>query len=121
MKDIELIINEDGTIQSIKNEGEDFDLFDAESEVNRASHVEPVNRTLRRAFHFLRKVFGENGRVGNWTRRWKCEWRIDMSPVGGMVFYGFASRADAIAYEVMILKRMMEVSKVEFKENNEGH
>jgi len=49
----------------------------------RASHVEPVNPILRLLFHLLRQWLGDKGRMSDFTRSWKCAWRINMKPVGG--------------------------------------
>jgi len=40
----------------------------------RFSEIIPVNPVLRVAFRVLRWLFGEEGRVSNWTRRWRCRW-----------------------------------------------
>jgi hypothetical protein len=58
-------------------------LVDETSRVQRASHVEPYSFLLRLFFHGLRIVFGEDGRIGDWTRNWNCYWRVNLAPVGG--------------------------------------
>lgn len=40
----------------------------------RASHILPVNRVKRAFFTALRTVFGERGRVAEWTRSWVGPW-----------------------------------------------
>lgn len=40
----------------------------------RFSEIIPVNPDARRLFRLLRWVFGEEGRVSEWTRRWRCQW-----------------------------------------------
>jgi hypothetical protein len=73
-----------GTIRFLVNEvSENFVTKD--STIRRASHVEPFAWPLRIVFHALRKVFGEDGRVGEWTRSWGCYWRVNLSPVGGPI------------------------------------
>ncbi len=71
----------------------------------RASHVEPCRRPYRWAFHGLRKLFGEEGAVGAFTRLWPVYWRVNMGPSGGPVFGRFADRAEAIGAEVEWLNR----------------
>ena len=67
----------------------------------RASHVEPDGLALRGAFHTLRWLFGEKGRVSEWTRGWRCLWRANMAPSGGPVLPGrWRDRKQAIAAEV---------------------
>lgn len=66
----------------------------------RASHVEPVRYPARWMFRLLRAVFGEDGRVAEWTRHWTCQWRVDLSPSGGPELGPFVSRPAAIAAEL---------------------
>lgn len=40
----------------------------------RFSEIVPRRRWPRLAFRVLRRVFGEQGRVAEWTRAWKVEW-----------------------------------------------
>ena len=65
----------------------------------RASDVEPVNVVLRRAFHALRRWFGETGLVAEFTRRWPVVWQADMAKSGGPILGPFESRAEALASE----------------------
>lgn len=44
----------------------------------RYSEILPVNPVKRGVFRFLRKMFGEDGRVADWTRRWLCVWRAEI-------------------------------------------
>ncbi len=71
----------------------------------RASHVEPWRRGYRWAFHLLRRVFGEDGRVARFTRRWPIYWRVNLTPSGGPILdYKYANREQAIADEVTWLQ-----------------
>lgn len=71
----------------------------------RLSHIEPACWPLRMAFRLLRRLFGDRGRVADWTRRWPCRWRVDFSPIGGPVHdrddrgRPFADRQSAVRYE----------------------
>lgn len=71
----------------------------------RASHVLPVNRFLRRWFCRLRRWFGERGLVAAFTRRWPCQWLVDLGPSGGSVFGPFRRRDAAIRFEIDWLER----------------
>lgn len=67
----------------------------------RASHVEPARRVWRWLFHGLRRLFGEDGRVAEWTRGMRVYWRADMRPSGGPVLpVRSLDRAEVIAAEV---------------------
>lgn len=81
-------------------------FLDETSTVQRASHVEPVNLILRITFYAIRTVFGEDSRMGDWTRRWLCYWRVNLNPVGGpIVPVDFASRSSAIDFEINWLNK----------------
>jgi hypothetical protein len=87
MRRISIFIAADGEITCDSSVTRMLNL-DGESKTiirRRASHVEPDSLTLRIIFHLIRKIFGEDGRLGNFTRRWRCIWRVDMSPSGGPI------------------------------------
>jgi hypothetical protein len=42
----------------------------------RFSEITPIRIDLFIAFRILRLLFGEQGKVAAWTRKWKCEWRM---------------------------------------------
>lgn len=48
----------------------------------RYSEITPTNPFLFVAFRALRLVFGERGRVAQWTRSWRCEWRMVVLSTG---------------------------------------
>jgi len=102
-----LILNfaPDGTATAVEGEAADLlrSALSLQGERRRASHVLPVAFPLRSAFRLLRSVFGEVGRAATWTRSWRCQWYVDLSPVGGPLLQGFANRADAIQAEVAYL------------------
>jgi hypothetical protein len=67
----------------------------------RASHIEPLYPVSRVLFHLLRKLFGETGRVAEWTRHWDVLWRVNLKPSGGPILpYYFHDRQKAIAAEI---------------------
>ena len=81
-------------------------LVDSNTTVSRASHIEPSRFGLRMVFHALRYLFGDESKVAEWTRQWKTEWRINLTPVGGPVWDGgWKNRNTAIQNEVEWLER----------------
>lgn len=48
----------------------------------RWSEITPTNIFLYVAFRILRFAFGEEGVVSNWTRKWKCRWRMTVLSTG---------------------------------------
>jgi hypothetical protein len=78
----------------------------ATAPVKRASHVEPLKLWQAYAFRLLRKAFGDEGRVANWTRDWKCQWIVDCRPINGPLHpQVFSNRAEAIEFEILWLNR----------------
>lgn len=98
-------IDENGDATFLLN---DFtrELVGSGSVTRRASHVEPCNVALRVIFHSLRYLFGEYGKVSQFTRLWRCNWRVNLSPVNGPVLPGaWRDRAQAIDAEVVWLNQ----------------
>src|ERR1700722_3126134 len=76
-------------------------FVDESSTIRRASHVEPINAFLRIVFYTLRFLFGEYGRMGQFTRVWPCLWRINLSPVSGPILPTvYRDRQKAIQAEI---------------------
>lgn len=48
----------------------------------RWSEITPTNPFLFVLFRLLRWLFGEHGKVGAFTRRWSCEWRMTVLSTG---------------------------------------
>ena len=63
----------------------------------RASHVEPCNVALRWAFRLIRRHVADTSRLAGFTRRWRCNWRVDLAPSDGPVIGPFRDRSAAIA------------------------
>ena len=79
-------------------------LLNESSVIQRASHVEPVSRPLRAGFHGLRSLFGEKGRIANFTRLWPCLWQINLSPINGPILdTTYRNRQAAIDAEIVWL------------------
>jgi hypothetical protein len=65
--------------------------------IERASHVVPSGFFKRLTFRVLRRLFGDCGRLANWTRSWQNSWQAEM--VGGPVLRGYATRQAALQAE----------------------
>jgi hypothetical protein len=73
-----IIIEADGTIKGL---GNPLGL-PGKTTKKRFSEILPTNPALRAAFRTLRKVFGEDGKVAEFTRRWPCQWRATVLETG---------------------------------------
>ena len=82
----------------------------------RASHVLPVNPTLRTIFRWLRDRYGEKGWIATFTRHWPCLWQADLAPfqsspslenrqIQTPILGPFRNRQDAIDAEIEWLER----------------
>ena len=65
----------------------------------RISRVEPCNNVLRQAFRLIRRHANDASPVAQWTRNWKCRWRVRMLDTGH-TFGQFENRQRAIEAEV---------------------
>lgn len=115
-------IDENGDVLFLASSVNDVFLELGDVVTRRASHVEPATLPKRLFFHLLRAVFGDKGRVSNWTRGWAILWRVNAKPVGGPVLtwddvnivrqyaFGndvalFSNRQSAIDAEIRFLNR----------------
>lgn len=99
METITFSIDENGNTTFLVNELTNS-FVNETSIVRRASHVEPWNPLLRAVFHTLR-LFGDKTAIADWTRKWTCRWRVNLSPVNGPILpIEFANRSTAIQFEV---------------------
>jgi hypothetical protein len=73
MKQHHLRIRKDGVIEWLAPPPVPFKIKNQTRQ--RFSEILPVNPVLYMAFRILRKIFGETGRVSDWTRSWLCKWR----------------------------------------------
>lgn len=46
--------------------------------IRRVSQILPINMSKRMTFLFLRLIFGENGKVADWTRTWHGPWQATL-------------------------------------------
>jgi hypothetical protein len=91
-----LFIDERGTVRAL---GNPLDLPGAGKSF-RYSEIVPVNRFLRGCFRMLRFLFGEKGRVSEFTRRWPCHWQATILHSGQSA--RCASRLQLIEWEHMM-------------------
>lgn len=95
----------DGTVRFLVSEGMS-PFLTPDATVRRASHVEPDGYIARLGFHALRFIFGEKGWMADFTRRWPCLWRINLSPTNGPILPGrWRDRREAISAEIQYLER----------------
>ena len=105
MKEYKVLIHKDGRTEYVDSPDLAVLGEGAKGVRRRASRVEPWNPLLRTAFRALRWAFGESGAVAEWTRKWKCFWRVDLRLSGGPVLpVEFADRAAAIEEELKWLR-----------------
>ena len=69
----------------------------------RVSTICPVRVDKRLAFRALRTVFGDEGRVAAFTRKWKGTWRATILATGQT--QTFNTRARAVAWEIGVLEQ----------------
>ena len=98
---VSVVIRDDGDLVCLNNEAAACFTELGSVTTRRASHVEPEERPLRFLFHVLRYIFGDKGRMSEFTRHWPCTWRVNLTPVGGPVMsHRWQLRQDAIDAEV---------------------
>ena len=96
-----ITINADGSVEFVGDTCP-LDLPLANPVRRRVSNILPINYWKRMAFLLLRTVFGEQGRVAAYTRRWSGPWRVTMLATGQTEV--FQHRAEAISWELQILE-----------------
>jgi hypothetical protein len=104
--EVKIIIN-NGKIEIFEDEFKNSPLksiFENSNviERKRVSHIYPQNFILRTVFKTLRKLFGDNGKIADWTRNWKCKWQVeilDENKSEKKIFKGFKDRKIAIDFE----------------------
>ena len=98
-------INNSGEVMAIHHGEVDRILCEALGvpQTARASFVEPINPILRWAFHAIRRRVSDELRTAQWTREWRCQWRVRIL-ADGPTLAPFDKRQDAIDAEVQWLK-----------------
>jgi len=99
MEVIIIDVSPDGVMRCIVNEHTASLLAQGDVQINRASHVEPVNPVLRSVFRLIRRRVSDNSRLAAFTRTWWCRWQADMALSGGPVLGPFTERSEALLAE----------------------
>jgi len=98
----------EGVVKGFKDEMPEIitksDLKVETIETKRVSHIYPKKFFQRIVFKVLRKIFGDNGKVAEWTRNWKCEWIVYIPSVG--YFGPYKDRKKAIKVEKELIWRL---------------
>lgn len=98
-----ILVDTDGTCETL--DGGQGIVGGVVIERRRVSHIVPVNRFKRAAFHALRIMFGESGRVSDWTRSWRGPWLTRL--VGSTRTFVHQSRSACVEWEHEIINREM--------------
>jgi hypothetical protein len=100
MKTQTIFIEPDGSV-SFLGDTCPIDLPLANPVRRRVSTIQPTVWWKRKAFLFLRRVCGEQGRAAAFTRTWRCRWRATILATGQSAV--FERREEAVAWELTIL------------------
>jgi hypothetical protein len=87
-QEVSVVVRDDGTVVCLDHPECKCFREMGSVKTRRASHVEPYTRGYRMSFHLLRWIFGDQGRVSDWTRSWDVLWRVNLTPVGGPILPG---------------------------------
>lgn len=98
-EEVVVIIGSHGQITFLSHKGLDGLAGLGESTTVRASQVYPLSTAKKAAFFALRWLFGEDSAMGEWTRRWKGPWMVDLAKSNGPKSGPFDTRSEAIAFE----------------------
>lgn len=79
-----------GSLETFDGDFRLEEIFEVKK-VERVSHIVPKNIILRMVFRLIRKLFGDKGKMADWTRKWNVEWIVIFGP--------FTERKEAIIFE----------------------
>lgn len=96
---MEIFVRPDGSVNHILVDGFST-AFLGKQVIRRASYIEPTHPALRILFHVIRTVVSDNSATARWTRRWPCQWRVNLQRSGGPIMGPFKYRVDAITAEI---------------------
>jgi len=109
-KEIVILVATDGNMTLLDGCGVELERFGS-ARRSRASHDLPVAALKRSAFRLLRLLFGECGRVSEWTRGWRGPWQVTFNReanvphfVTGTVAYTHAEREKCLAFERRLIQ-----------------
>lgn len=92
-----LELSKQGKVRTFKG---DFEIELRERKEKRVSRIVPKNWFLRVFFLVLRRLFSDDGKIAEWTRRWRCKWVV---VIDGMVVGEFENRRQAILFEKKLI------------------
>jgi hypothetical protein len=93
-----------GFADEVSFEGLEVEL----STKTRVSHILPKSLGARLFFMVLRVLFGETGRVAQWTREWGCDWLVF---IDGCRFGPYSDRQAAIDFEKQEIYRLGKITR----------
>jgi hypothetical protein len=96
---VTVTIDESGDMVYLNTPESDIFMELGERITARASNVLPVRFWYRQAFRILRTLFGDYGRIAQWTREWSTRWYVDTRPVGGPVLTWSDTRGDGTRFD----------------------
>jgi hypothetical protein len=72
----------------------------------RATHIWPKHKGKERIFLLLRRWFGDEGRIAEWTRGWKGPWVV-RSPQKHRPLFSHEDRERCIEWERRYVRRKL--------------
>ncbi len=97
-----LTITTNGELQWLGDLPKDIDLPLANVRRRRLSTIVPVKPIKRAMFRILRLIFGDRGRVADYSRSWSGPWRATILATGQTET--FQHRAEAIGWELEMIQ-----------------
>lgn len=112
-REITLTIDENGDQVFLKSDGAEMFRALGITVTRRASHVEPDNLALRLSFRAVRFFSSDASAVAEWTRGWRCLWRVNTGPIGGPILpMRYSDRGAAIEAEIEFVNKFFLGEKI---------
>lgn len=99
MKSI-LTFDIEGNCMALKSEIVPLETLGSTEAVQRVSHIIPAAGAKRVAFLILRWLFGDRGRVSEWTRQWNGPWEVRWAQSPDVVSFTHPSRRVCVDWEI---------------------
>ena len=108
MKQFTIIIDSDGSSTSVLDpELHGWNRAIGYVKKTRASYILPKNKTKRLAFILLRRMFGDEGRIADWTRTWKGPWQVSWAEDKSKVVFTHKRRSQCLYWEKKELEQRL--------------
>lgn len=107
MNAIVIVVDKDGSATAIADPLS-RKYLDDRSKV-RASHILPRNLLKLQAFILLRRMFGDDGIVAAWTRKWKGPWTVRWAHQPYKVVFTHKRRSQCLYWEKKELERRLQM------------